>query len=385
MIRRILYLAAPVLLSACGTVNNFFVGKDNSDPPAALVTFQPTATLQSVWRTDVGAGVDKQFVKLMPRVAGEKVFAADRKGRVSAYRADTGQSLWSVETKAPISGGPGSGEGLVLVGSSEGEVLALDEASGALTWRAPVSSEILAAPQAAQGRVVVRTLDGKVYGLDAKEGKRIWVYEQAVPALTLRGTSAPLIVDDKVITGFANSKLTAISLNEGKLLWETPIAEPRGRTELERLVDISGEPRLADGIVYVASFQGRIAAVDADSGRLLWARDMSSYSGPDVDEQAVYVTDAQGAVLALDRRDGRTLWKQDKLHARGVTAPAAYGDYIAVGDFEGYLHCLNREDGSFAARVRVDDKGILAPPVAADGTLYVSGKGGVLAALRAAN
>jgi len=322
------------LLSGCGTVSNFFAGTDNADPPAPLSAVEASVAVQTAWSTRVGQGADKEYLKLVPALADGRVFAADRKGRVSAYDASTGQSLWTAETKAPISGGPGTGEGLVLVGTSEAEVLALNKDTGELVWRAALTSEVLSAPRADQGIVVVRTVDGKLFGLDAKEGKRIWVYEQSVPVLTLRGTSAPLVWKDKVIAGFSNSKLAAVSLNEGKLLWETAVAEPHGRTELERLVDISGEPLLADGIVYVASFQGRIAAIEADSGKLLWARDMSSYSGLAVDEFGLYVTDDQSHVLALDRKDGRTLWKQDKLHARSVTAPAVYGNYVVVGDFE---------------------------------------------------
>ncbi|MFP5344188.1 MAG: outer membrane protein assembly factor BamB [Gammaproteobacteria bacterium] len=261
-------------------------------------------------------------------------------------------------------------------------MLALDEIKGGVTWRVRVSSEVLSPPRVAQGIVVVRCVDGRLFGLNAGDGSRIWVYDSAAPALTLRSTSAPLIVGDKVIAGFANGKLAAVSLQEGKLLWETAIAEPRGRTELERLVDISGDPQEYDGVVYAASFQGRIAAVQADSGQLLWARDLSSHAGIAVDERYVYVTDAQSQVYALDRRDGRSLWKQDKLRARALSAPAALGEYIAVGDFEGYLHWMARDDGRFVARVRVDDNGIIATPVVSADTLYVNGKGGVLAAFR---
>lgn len=378
-----LIVAMALTGGACTTVSDYFAGKDNSAPPTPLTALQSSVAVQTLWSTRVGEGTDERYIKLLPWVAGGKVFAADRKGRVSAYEGASGRQLWSADTKAPISGGPGSGDQLVLVGTSEGEVLALDESSGTLVWRSSVSSEVLAPPRAASGRVVVRTVDGKLFGLDAQHGKRVWVYEQSVPTLTLRGTSAPIIVDDKVIAGFANSKLVAVSLNEGKLLWETSIAEPRGRTELERLVDISGEPQLADGIIYVTSYQGRVAAVEADSGRLLWTRNMSSHTGISVDDGALYVTDDQSNVLALDRRDARILWKQDKLHARAVSAPAVYGDYVVVGDFEGYVHWLSREDGDFVARVRIGDDGIIAPPAVADGTLFVSGKGGALAALRA--
>lgn len=379
-------LAAILLLAistgGCGTVNDYLRGKDNSEPPAALTNFPNSITVQTAWSTRVGSGSDSEYFKLSPSVANGKVFAADRRGRVSAYAADSGRSLWSVETKAPISGGPGSGEGLVLVGTSDGEVLALAETNGAVLWRARVSSEVLSAPRAAQGVVVVRTVDGKLFGLNVQDGKRQWTHDSSVPALTLRSTGAPVIAGDKVLGGFASGRLVALSINDGKVLWETAIAEPHGRSELERLVDISAEPRVVDRTVYVTSYQGRVAALDLESGRLVWTRDMSSYAGLTVDDHAVYVTDAKGQVFSLDRRDGRALWKQDKLRARAVTAPEAWNDYVVVGDFEGYLHWMARDDGHFVARTRIDAAGILTSPIATDDLLYVNGKGGVLAALR---
>lgn len=372
-----------VLSGGCGTVNDYLRGKDNSEPPAALTSFTASVKVQTAWSTRVGAGSDSEYFKLSPSVANGKVFAADRRGRVSAYDAISGRSLWSVETKAPISGGPGSGEGLVLVGTSDGEVLALAEGNGALLWRARVSSEVLSAPRAAEGIVVVRTIDGKLFGLNVQDGKRQWTHDSSVPALTLRSTGAPVIAGGKVLGGFASGRLVALSISDGKVLWETAVAEPHGRSELERLVDISAEPQVAGRMVYATSYQGRVAALDLESGRLVWTRDMSSYAGLTVDDHTVYVTDAKGQVFSLDRRDGRALWKQDKLRARAVTAPETWNDYVVVGDFEGYLHWMARDDGHFVARTRIDDAGILTPPMAVGNLLYVHGKGGILAALRA--
>lgn len=383
MIHRLTAAALLVLLSGCGTVKDYFAGTDNTTPPAPLPSLTTTLNVQTVWSARAGVGSAKEYIKLTPSVSSDTIFAADSAGLVSAYQADTGKIVWSVQTKAPISGGTGSGEGLVLVGTRDAEVLALDVASGAEKWRAQVSSEVLSVPRAESGIIVVRTVDGKLFGLKAGDGSRLWVYQSSTPALTLRGTSSPLLHEGKVIAGLANGKLAALSLTDGKLLWETTVAEPRGRSELERLVDISGELQIQNDILYAASFQGRLAAVDTNSGRLVWVREIHSQAGLAVDERAVYVTDNQSQVLALDRRDGGILWKQDKLHDRAVTAPAVYGDYVVVGDFEGHLHWLNRTDGAFAARVRVDDAGLLAAPVTMDDTLYALGKGGALTALRA--
>lgn len=380
---RFVVVALSLTLGGCAWIGNWFHGgEDNTAPPAELKSFTPALEVATVWSTHVGAGSDKQLMKLVPAVALNRVYAAERKGRVVAVEAASGRQVWEHDTDAPISAGPGLGESLVLVGTSEGEVIALDAADGTLRWRAPVSSEVLSVPRAADGVVVVSTMDGKVFGLAAADGRQRWVYDRTVPVLTLRGASSPILAQGRVIGGFASGKLASMDLQDGRPQWEATVAAPRGRSELERLVDISADPVLVGDLVYVVSFQGRIAAVDINSGRLAWARDFSSYTGLAVDRKQLYVVDDKSQVWALDVRSGASVWKQDQLQARTVTAPAAHGDAVVVGDFEGYLHWLSRDDGAFLARVRVDDEGITAAPVVVDDTLYVLGKGGVLKALK---
>lgn len=374
------------MLGGCGireTVSDYMSGDENTAPPAALVEFQPLISVEEGWSLRLGKGADEQFLKLIPKVVGDRVYTAERRGRVGVFDAASGKQIWQQDLDVPISGGPGVGDGLVLVGTTDGEVLALDEASGELLWRAPASSEVLAAPEAADGVVIVHSGDGKVSGLDAATGKRAWIYDRTTPTLTLRGTSSPKLVKDLVIVGFDSGRLVALELKSGKLVWEAAVAVASGRSDLERMVDIDAEPLVAGGTIYVATFQGRVAAIELDSGRLLWTRDLSSYAGLDADERNLYLTDAEGMVWALDRDSGAALWKQDKLQARAATAPAAVGDYVVVGDVEGYLHWLRREDGQFAARVRLDKTRIIAPPVARDGTLYAYSAGGVLGAFHA--
>ncbi|MGQ0657777.1 MAG: outer membrane protein assembly factor BamB [Chromatiales bacterium] len=362
------------------SVSNWMGGEDNAAPPAPLVEFVPTLNVKEGWSTRLGKGTDEQFLKLAPAVLGDRIYTAERHGRVAAYTAATGKVIWEKDTDALISGGPGVGEGLVLLGTSEGEVLALNEADGAPSWRTAVSSEVLAAPRAAHGVVVVHTGDGSITGLGAASGDRLWSYESSTPTLTLRGSSAPLLVDDLAIAGFANGRLVALDLKTGKLVWEAVVALGSGRSDLERMVDIDGEPLLMDDTVYVATYQGRVASVSIASGELLWARNSSSYAGLGVDEQNVYLTDAEGVVWAFDRESGTTIWKQDKLKARAATAPVTIGEHVVIGDVEGYLHWLSRVDGRFATRVRVDETRIIAPPVTENGALYAYSAGGVLAA-----
>ena len=374
--------AALCLLSGCGAVNNYLGGEDNTAQPAALEEIIPQVKIIELWSHSVGAGPEDLFLKLTASVAGGRVFAADRKGRVSAFDAVSGELLWVTKTKKAIGGGPGVGSGVVVVGTRNGAVLALSPADGTIIWKSRVSSEVLSSPKASEGVVVVRTVDGKLFGLNATDGEHLWIYDRGVPTLSLRGTSAPVISSGVAVAGFDGGRLVGVSLLTGQPLWETQIALPNGRSELDRMVDIDGTIAIDDQTVYVVTFQGRTAAVDLFSGTILWRRDMSSHAGIGLDKAAVYVTDEESHVWALDRTNSASIWRQTGLEARSLTPPVSFKNYIVVGDFDGYVHWLRRDDGEFVGRIRVDSDGIIAAPVASEDILYVYGRGGTLAALQ---
>lgn len=379
MMRRCVAIVAVLaVLAGC----SWFGDKDNAEPPAKLEKFSAQVKLKRIWSRDTGAGTDEQLVELVPFVDGERVFVADRSGSVRAYGLERGQQLWRTKTRAAISAGPGVGDDLVVVGSSNAELIALDAESGEQRWRTWVSSEVLSVPQIYRGVVVVQTVDGNLAGLDAESGERLWIQGRTVPVLTLRGTSTPLVDEGVVIAGFANGKMTALNVDSGAPLWEAVVAVPSGRSELQRMVDVDASLVVRDGVLYVTSFQGRMAAVGLQNGRLLWNRDMSAYAGIAVDRQQVYVSDENSEVWALDRDSGASLWKQGALQRRQLTGPAVAGGYVAVGDFQGYVHLLSRADGSIVGRQRVDRKGILATPLPLDEQLLVLGAGGKLALFR---
>ena len=383
--RFLLFVSILILLSGCGGTKNFLKkfsggGTDNTEPPTPLVEIETIAEIIELWSKNTGKGSTKQFLKLTPSHSQGKVFVADALGNLASLDANNGNALWKIDTDLTISGGPGASEKLTMIGSDEGDVLAYASESGEFIWQAKVSSEILAAPQEANDIVVVRTIDGRIFGLDANDGSRLWIYERTMPALTLRGTSNPVITGDIVIAGFDGGRLSAIDLFTGKLIWETSVSLSSGRSQLERMVDIDSDPIIIGNDIYVATFQGRLASVALEDGRINWTRDISSYAGFTSDGNIIYITDDQSHVWALDRATGVSVWKQENLYARQATAPATIGDLVVVGDLEGYLHWMDKDNGQFVARTQVSKSAIIAPPVAVEDVVYAYSSDGILSA-----
>src|SRR5579871_352435 len=356
------------------------------EPPAKLVKFPATLPVKHLWGDKVPGGGKKEVklrLGLGPAIADGVVFAASHKGEVIAVGLDTGRTVWLKKLKLPLSAGPGAGLGLVVVGSSKGTVVALDAATGRERWRAKVNSELLSAPSISERVVVMRSVDGRLHGFDTQGGKELWAVEQQVPRLSLRGTATPIISKEIAVSGFDNGKVMAVNLATGDTVWDTVLASPHGRTELDRLVDIDSAVYVVGDNVFAAGFQGRTAMLALDSGQIWWAHDMSSYHGLAVDEDNLYVTQSDGIVTAMRQRDGSELWHSDKLKRRGLSAPAITSSAIAVGDFQGYLHWLDKRTGKLVARERIGKFRISNPPVASGDTVVVLTDAGALAAFRA--
>ena len=383
MLRASLLLAGVSLLAGCGltdTFRGYFGGEDNAATPAPLVDFISRATVIPLWTEDVGKGADELFIKLKPALLGRYIFTADARGNIAALDAANGETVWEKDTELPVTGGPGADETLLSIGTGEGEVIAFSVETGAELWRARVSSEILSPPREAAGVVIVRTIDGKLFALDARSGRRLWLYDRGVPALTLRGTGAPMIADQLVIAGFDGGQLAALELKTGRLVWEQRVAVARGRSELERMVDIDSAPLVIGDFIYVATFQANVSALALDSGQIFWQRDISTHAELAADNDYLYVTDEKSHILALDRFSGESVWTQERLAARGVTGPAISGNKLVVGDREGYLHWLDKASGQFSARNRVTEAPILTQAVAMRDTIYAHASDGALSA-----
>lgn len=393
--RRTFLLLTALSLTACSTmdvvkdsmsgISDYFLGgEDNSEPPAQLTEYKAEVEIEKLWSSSTGVGTNEQSVKLAPAIYAQKIITADREGLVQARHLITGDKIWDAETEMRLSGGVGLGNDTVILGSSNADVIALNSDTGEKRWAVKVSSEVLAVPAVAKGIVIVRTTDGTVTALNEQTGAKLWSYEHNVPALSIRGAGAPLIVENKVIAGYDNGKMVALDLKNGKHVWESTISIPKGRTEVERLVDLDVDPLEINDVVYIASYRGGVAAISASDGDAMWRNEnISSHSGLSNDFRYLYLSDSKSHVWQVDQHSGGGLWQQKDLHHRRLTAPATYQNYVVVGDFEGYVHWLSSTDGRQLGRLQITDSPIENKPVVIDDVVYIYAKDGSIAALKA--
>ncbi|ARO68006.1 outer membrane protein assembly factor BamB [Xylella fastidiosa subsp. pauca] len=386
----------------CGSVKNVFRGKDadarKAQEPADLADFTPTVKVGKLWAVDLGKGEGRIGVRQRPTVVDGKVYAAVIGGGVLALDLHTGQVLWkyvpaqgsnakdnkkfSKKSMLRLAGGPGVGDGLVVIGTLDGQVIALDQNDGTEKWRANVPNEVIAAPAVVQNMVFVRSNDGRVTAFEGATGQRRWFTERESPSLTVRGNAPVIPGTDLLFVGNDDGTISALAMHDGNSLWVQSVAMPEGRSELERMADVDGVPVLEGNTLYATSYKNETVAIDGASGRMLWNREHGGAGGVGVSSNYIVVTDNDGIVWGLDKPTGSASWSQPALARRFLTGVAIQGDYAVVGDYKGYLHWLRLSDGALAARERSGSAAIVGQPVVADNVLLVQSSNGKLAAFR---
>ncbi len=352
----------------------------NQQPPNRLPPNPHAVKVQTAWSHGVGGGGGKQLLGLAPGIAEGEVVAAAAGGHVAAFDAESGKLRWSRHVKARLSAGPAVGGGLVVVATRAGDVIALDAATGVQKWKKYVGAPVIASPAIGANIIAVKTIAGALVGLAPATGDVVWESDEAPPSLSLRFDTQPLIVDGVVYAGFADGKVLAVDAVSGKELWRKQISQGQGGNPVADLADVGGIMAFAADDLYVATYQGRLAAVAAASGQIIWSRKLSSYTGVTLDGAHLYVSDAEGRVHAYDLVTGVPGWVYDKLGYRGLSAAVPFGSVVAVGDRFGFLHFLDRESGHYLNRVKVGDGAIRMPPVVVGDRLIVLGNDGTLAA-----
>ena len=380
-------LLSVTLLSGC----SLFSGEEDVVKMSPLPTVENQFTPSTAWDVSVGSGIGDFYSNLHPAYADSVVYAADRKGTVKAVNADDGKEVWSVNLAekdgwfsrkpALLSGGLTVSGGHVYVGSEKAQVYALDAGDGSIVWQTTAAGEVLSRPTASDGLVLVHTSNGQLQALDENSGVVKWTVNLDMPALSLRGESAPAVAYGAAIVGGDNGRVSAVLMQQGQLIWQQRISQATGTTEIDRLSDVDTTPVIVNGVVYALAYNGNLTALDLRSGQIMWKRELGSVNDFIVDGNRIYIVDQNDRILALTTDGGVTLWTQSDLLHRLLTAPALYNGSLVVGDSEGYMHWVNPEDGRFEAQQKVDSSGFLTEPVVADGKLLIQAKDGTVYAI----
>ncbi|MFZ6726010.1 outer membrane protein assembly factor BamB [Undibacterium sp. MH2W] len=376
---KLISVAAFCLLSGCSSLNPFASKPDPKKLPAPLVEFKQTLAVKQVWSAPVGTAAKYVFT---PAADGKDLYAAAADGTVIKIDAQNGQVKWRINAGVALTGGVGAGSGSVVVAGEKGTLLAFDS-EGKSLWKIQQSSETLSAPAIGGGLVIVRSNDNKITAYDQQSGAKKWSVDRQLPPLILRAVPGLVIVGEQVLVALPGGRLASLSLKNGGLRWEAVVGEPKGNTELERVADVSGFPVVYSKDVCATSYQGRVGCFDVNTGTPRWLKNISSEVGVSVDERFVFAADNVGVVNAYNREGGSSAWKNDQLARRHLSAPISFGRAVAVADFEGYVHFLSREDGSFIGRLSTDGSQILATPIVVGSNLIVQTKSGLVAAFAA--
>ena len=383
---------------------------------AELTPLNITRHVDVVWREHPGSGVDNYYSNLRPVVVDKVIYTAGREGEVTALSLNDGDELWQVDTREPapdfwsmlkrenipsakLSGGITAAYNNLYIGTENGEVIALSQDTGDVLWRTEVKGEVVAAPGAGEGWIAVTTTSGHLAVMHPDTGELRWQIETDVPALSLRGTSSPVIANGGVLTGTATGKLAVYLLDSGMPAWSEAITKSKCSTELEQLVDADSQPIVAGPIAYVVTYNGNLAAVDVLSGRMMWKREYSSYRNMTLDQGIIYLTGVKGSIIAIDAQTGVERWSNSQLYNRRLTQPVVYKDTVVVGDLDGYFHFVDKASGEFVSRFKLDeleystfhwfvswftseDRRAYTAPVVAGDLLFTQTRDGEVTALR---
>jgi outer membrane protein assembly factor BamB len=368
------------VLAGCSTLSSLNPFASKPEPrnvPAPLAEFSPTMNVRTAWTASVGSAGTFTF---SPAIADGSLFAAAADGTLARLDAATGRNVWRINAGMPLTAGVGADGTTVAVAGAKGILLAYDS-EGRQRWKAQASSEILSAPAVGQGLVVVRSVDNRIAAYDAESGARKWVAQRPSPPLTLRTSPGIVISGQTAYVALPGGRLLALAMSNGGARWEIAVGDPRGTTELERIADVSGAPVIAGNYVCAASYQGRVGCFDTSNGAPRWAKELSSDVGLGIDERFVFAADERGTVTAFGRDNGSSAWRNNKLAHRRLSTPVSFGRAVAVGDGQGYVHFLSREDGSFLARVATDGSKIIAvsPQISGGNAIFQTQAGNVVA------
>ena len=351
-------ICASVFLVSCSTLEGLrFWQSDEVDPdePKELTAFSDQKNISIDWSLSFDG--DNQIGSFEPGFSSENLFFADAEGNVVSLKADNGKENWSRQLNF-LAAGVASGFGIIVVSDLIGNVIALDQSDGSELWSVNVKGEVLSKAAIDPKRVVVKTGSGELLGLDKSSGAVLWSYRSKLPTLTIRGSSSPVISEDKVFVTFDSGRMGVFDINSGFPLWDSAISYVSGSSELENIIDSDSSPVVDGGLVYATNFQGKLNIFDVAQKRSVWSYDASSFYSPVVSRGVILVVEANSGMKSFSSKNLEESWSNEDYLNRSLSNPVSFKGDLIVGDFEGYLHVIDPLNGTTIGRKKVSKKPI---------------------------
>lgn len=311
---------------------------------------------RQLWKTTLGGQVYAGLA-----FDGERLYAASTAKLAAALDPADGQVLWRHTLGGVVYATPVLAGGTLVVGTGDtGLVYGLDPATGDERWRLPLGDRLGSGIAAADGLVFLPSYDGHLYAADAATGLLRWQFVAAGPI-----DSQPLADGDRVYLKLADDRLYALATADGRQVWTAPGAGRALTTKPSNWSPL----RLHRGKLLFGSLDGRLHAVDAETGQPLWAS-ASGGERPAPPEPAGafgYAGGKDGALEAIDLSDGRSVWawRPDAAVKAGLLSgimwpPVIDGGRLYASSLDGHLYAfegqLDQAAWAAANAVRLPDR-----------------------------
>lgn len=358
---------------------------DTSPSTSAPLSSEQTskaAPIKHFWHKHLLAIDKNDYLLLSPTLQNGYLYLADKKGKLSKLNVQTQKFAWQKNYSASFSSGVAVFDKTLVVGTRDGHLMAVNTETGDKQWIAKATSSIFAKPAISNGLVAIKSHDSKLAIYNAADGHKLWVFDGTSPEISLRGSSAPVMVKDMVIAGFDDGTLRAFRLFDGKLMWQQTIASPKGWSDIQRVVNINANLVISEDKLFAVAFNGDLVAAAINTGEILWSRHIPSHQGLAFAHHLLVVADETGMVWGLNPDNGQTFWRQNQLHSRHLSGPSLFAGLIAIGSRKGALYFLDGKDGRVIQHKTLARAPLIMSPVSEHNLLIATTQDGMVTAFK---
>ena len=355
------FFAIPFLvlfLSSCSSLSSLKFWGNNEldfDEPRPLQDISNIKSIKTNWNLSFSG--ENYLGNFVPAFSANNIFFADSTGQIKSFSSSQGKVNWEKKVNS-LSSGIASGFGMLVVADIDGNIISLNQADGSILWSVNVKGEVLAPSAISTKFVIVKTGSGELIALDKSNGETLWSYRSKLPTLTIRGSSSPVIVDNKVYVSFDNGRLTVFELDSGFPVWDGAISYVSGTSELENLIDSDSNPIVEGGLVYTTNYQGNINIFDIAQRRSVWQAESSSFYSPLLIKGLIVLVESGSNMKSYSTKTLQESWNSNEFLNRQLSNPIAFDGSVMIGDFEGYIHIIDPLNGKPIGRKKISKKPI---------------------------